>query len=92
MGDSHEMVVHHIGKVVGGIAVRFDQDHIVQLRIWYLDDAIDFVLEFRRSFGRHILADDERLACLQIGFHFLLGKMQAVLVIHDDLLARDLLF
>ena len=33
MGDTHQMVVHNVGEVVGGIAVGFDQDHIVQLGV-----------------------------------------------------------
>ena len=45
MGDAHQMVVHHVGKIIGGIAVGFDQDHIVQLGIIYRDISVDLIME-----------------------------------------------
>ena len=31
MGNSHQMIVYYIGKIVGGIAIGLDQNHIIQL-------------------------------------------------------------
>ena len=66
------MVVHHIGEIVGGEAVGFNQDHIVQLRVGHFDDAVDLVLEAGGSFGRHILTDHKRLSGSQVRLYLFL--------------------
>ena len=40
-----EMIVYYIGKVIGGISVGLDQDHVVQLRIVYGDIAVNVIVE-----------------------------------------------
>ena len=87
MGDIHSMVIHHIGKIVGGETVRLNQDHIVQLAILHCDITIQLIVKSGSSLIGDILADHKRLACIQIRLHFLSRKSQAVLVVDADLLA-----
>ena len=62
MSDSHQMVVHHICKIISRITVGFDEYHIVQFSIVHRNISVDFVLESRRSFRRIVLADHIRYA------------------------------
>ena len=87
MGNAHQVVVNDIGKVIGGIAVGFDQDHVIQLGVVHADIAVQLIVEGGTAFGRGILADHMGQARGQLLFHFLFGQMQAVLVIDVDLLA-----
>ena len=88
MGDSHQMVVHHIGKIISGIAVRLNQNHIVKLRVIHRDISVDIVVEGSLSLSRVILTNYIGLACGKIRLHFLFRQMQTVLVVDVDLLAR----
>jgi hypothetical protein len=45
MGDAHQMVVHHVGEVVGGHAVGLDQHLIVQGGVFHRDIAENLVVE-----------------------------------------------
>ena len=87
VGDSHQMVVHHIGKVIGGKAIGLDQDHVVQLSIVHGDVSVKLVVEGGGAFPRVILTDHIGHAFFQVLFHFLPGKGQAVLIVLHDLLA-----
>ena len=89
VGDSHQMVVYHIRKVVGGISVGLDQDHVVQLRIVYGDIAVNIVMEGGGSGGRIILADNKGYARCQLRLYLFLRQMQTVLIIYNNLLTRD---
>ena len=64
MGDAHEMVVHHVGKIVGGIAVGLDQDHIVQFGIVHRNVPVNLIVEGGSSLRGVVLADDKRLSGL----------------------------
>ena len=63
MGDPHQMIIHHIGKVVCGVPVRFNQNHIIQLRILHGDVSIDFVMKCSDPFCWVILTDHIGLSC-----------------------------
>ena len=91
MGDPHQMVVHHVGEVVGGVSVGFNEDHIVQLRVIHTDIAVNVVVEGGGPLLGVILTDHEGHSGLQIGLHLFLGKAQAVLIIGHDLLSVDVL-
>ncbi len=80
------MVVHHIGKIVGRIAVGLDENHIIQLAIVYGNISIYFILEGGGSFGRVILSDNIRGIGCQFFFYLFFGQMQAMFVINVDLL------
>ena len=45
MGNFHQMVVHYICKIVGGIAIGLDQDHIVKLFIGLYDGSVNLIVE-----------------------------------------------
>ena len=87
MGDSHQMIVDDIGKIVGWVSVGFDQDHIVQLFIWLGDITVNLIVESGFAFIRNVGADHKWFARCQIGFNLFLGQVEAVLVIGTDLLA-----
>ena len=82
-----QMIVHHIGEIVGWEAVGFNQNHVVQLRVVHADVSVNLVVERGRSLCRIVLADNERLSCRQVRLYLLLGQVQAVLVIGHNLLA-----
>ena len=63
MCDLHQMIVDHIGKVIGRESVRLDQDHIVQLIIRNCNISVNLVMECGRSLSRDIQADHPRFAC-----------------------------
>ena len=71
MGNPHQMIVYHIGKVVGGIAVRLNQDHVVQLSVIHRNVPVDIVMEGSRPFRRVILTYHIRFPCRKIRFYFL---------------------
>ena len=60
MGDSHQMIVYHIGKIIRRITVRFDQHHIIQLGVVHRNVTINLIMECSGSLGRIVLADDVR--------------------------------
>ncbi len=56
--DLHVPVVHHHREVVGGVAVRTEDDHVIQLAVGDLDAALDQIIEHHRAFKRVLEADD----------------------------------
>ena len=89
VGNAHQMVIDDVGKVVGRIAVGFDEDHVVQFLVLHRDVSVEFVVEGRCAFGGVVLADDIGLTLRKIFFNLFLRQMQAVLVVHADFLAID---
>ncbi len=89
MGDAHEVVVDHVGEVVGGEAVGLDQYHVVELSVVHGDVAIDFVVEDGGAGGGAVLAHHVGLASVKVGLHLLGAEAKAVLVVDGDLLAGD---
>ncbi len=87
MGNVHGVVIYYIGKIVGGITVRFYQYHIVKLTVVYRDVPVKFIMEGGSALRRIILSDDKRRACRQLLLYLLFGKGQAVLIINHDFLA-----
>ena len=81
MGDAHEMVVHNVGKVIGGEAVSLQQDLIVQGAVFHRDGAIDYIVEGGSAFQRHLLTDYIGFAGIQLGLNLLGGEVAAVAVI-----------
>ena len=87
MGDAHGVIVNDVCEVVGGHAVRLDEDHVIQLRAVHRDVAIDHIVKRGLAGFRHVLADDVRLARSNAALHFLLGHVEAVLVVLEGLAA-----
>ena len=73
MGDSHQMVIDYIGKIIRWVSIRLDQYHIVQLGVVHGDVTVNLIVERGSSLGWIILADDVRHAGCQIGLHFFPG-------------------
>ena len=72
MGNAHQMIVDHIGKVIGGQAVPLQQHLIVQRAVFHRDVAEDGVMESGGTFGGDLLTDDVWLT----GLHPLEGLLQ----------------
>ena len=85
MGDGHQVVIHHVGEVVGGQAVGLDEHVVVQRRAVYLHVAVEQVVKAGLALGGHVLADDVGLARLDAALDFLRGEMQTVLVVFEGL-------
>ena len=81
VGDAHEVVVHDIGKVVGGHTVGLDQNLVVQLLDIDLDVAIDNIVKARHAALGNFLADDIRLPGGQLGGDLLGAQAAAMPVI-----------
>ena len=73
MGNAHQMVIYNVCKVIGRIAVRFDQDHIVQLGILYRDISVNLIMEGCGSLRRIVLTDYIRDPCCQLCFYLFFG-------------------
>ena len=85
MGNSHQMIVHYVCKIVSRVSVGLDQDHIVKLCVIDRDIPVDLILKGGRSLGRVVLADNIRNASRKLCLNLFLGKMQTVLVIYRNL-------
>ncbi len=89
MRDAHQMVIHHVREIVGRIAVRLDQNHIVHLTVLHRDVSVVDVMERRGSLRRHVEADHMRHAGGQLLLNLLLRQMETVLVIGRIFLPVD---
>ena len=85
VSNSHQMIIDNICKVVGWISVRFDQDHIIQLIIFYGDISVQLIVEGCGSFGRHIDTNNVWFSCCQVCLDFFFRQMQTVFVVYGDL-------
>ena len=81
VGDAHGVVVHHVGKVVGGHPVPLDEDLIIQRAAIDGHIAVHLIVEGHGPLGRHLLPDDIGNSRRQLFGYFLLGKVAAVAVI-----------
>ena len=91
MGDAHEVVVHHIGKVVGGHPVGLDEDLVVHLAVVDLDVAVDHIVEAGHALAGDLLADDVRLTGGEALFHLFLRQVAAAAVVVGHLAVGALL-
>ena len=80
VGNAHQMVVHHVGEVVGGQAVPLQQDLVVQGLILHGDVAEADVVEGSGALVGDPLADDVGLARRQIGPDLLRTQVPAGIV------------
>lgn len=58
MGNTHEVVVHHICKVIGGKPIPLEEHLIVQRVVRHSDIAKNLVMEGSRPFMGNFLAND----------------------------------
>ena len=87
MSDAHQMVIHHVGEIIGRETVGLDEDHVVQFFVFHSDIPVELVVEGRCTFLRVVLTDDIGHTGGEVLFNLLFGQMQAVLVVDVDLLA-----
>ena len=71
MGDSHEMIVHHIGKIIGGKTVPLQKDLIVQRFVFHGDITEGNIVERCGALVGDALTDDIGLTGGQICGHLL---------------------
>ena len=81
MGDAHQMVVDHVGEVVGGQAVLLDEHVVVQRVAGGFHMAVERIVKAGGAGQGNVLPNDEGLAGLHAAQRFFLGNVQAVLVI-----------
>ena len=82
MGDAHGMIVHHVGKIVGGHAVGLDEDLVVQGGVLHGNIPVDLIVEGGGALLGHLLPDHIGHARIQLLLHLLRGQVPAVAVIH----------
>ena len=73
----HQVVIDHIGEVVRGEAVRFEQYLVVELFILDRDMSIYVVIKTADTFQRDALAHHGHQALSKPGFHFLNAQIPA---------------
>ena len=81
VGNAHRVVVDNVREVVGGVAVGFYQDLILQLAVLDGDFAEYRVGEGRAALDRHFLADNIGHALSEKAVDLLLRKVAAVSVV-----------
>jgi hypothetical protein len=62
MGDAHEMIVYHVGKIIGRLAIRLDHYGVVQLGAVHFNMPVQNVVKTGNPRFRNVLPDDLRLA------------------------------
>ena len=90
--DVHQMIIYNVCKVVSRISVGFDQDHVIQLRVWLCNVSVNLIMESCLSLIRHICTNNKWLTCCKVRFYFFFGKVQTVLVIYTDFFTTYILF
>ena len=71
------MVVHNVGKIVGGEAVGFEQHLVIELLVFDLDVPVDVVLKSADALHWHALTHDRHDAFGDAGFHLLRAQVAA---------------
>ena len=74
VADLHQVVVHHIGQVVGRHSVRFQKDLIIQGAGIHFHPPADNVFEFYPVIIRHAVTNHIGVARPDLFVHFLSGK------------------
>ena len=81
MRDAHFVIVNDIGKIIGGKAVAFQENLILQLFVGNRNIPIDLIVIGRFAFQRHFLTDNVGFAFIQIFLNFFGRKIAAVTII-----------
>ena len=82
MGDAHQMIINHVGKVIGGHAILLNQHHIVHgLGIGEGHVSKDGIMIAGFPFGGGVHANGPGKAGIQLALNLRLGKMKAMLVV-----------
>ena len=81
MGTAHQVVIHHVGKVIGRHAVSLDQNLVIQFGIIDLNVTVHHIVKAGHTLGRDLLADDIGHTGSQLGVDLLLRQVTAVAVV-----------
>ena len=81
MADSHQVIVHHVGEMVGGQTVGLDQHGHVHLGPLNADFAAQQILKPAFAFARHAQTDDVRFAVFDAPGGFFRGNAKAMAVV-----------
>ena len=73
MGNTHEMVIYYVCKIISRISVRFHKNHIIQLCIIHLDVSVKLIMEYGFTLIRIVLTNDKGFTLCQIFLYFLFG-------------------
>src|SRR5690606_40346115 len=91
VGDAHQVIIHHVGEVVGGHAVGLEQHLHVHLGPGNLDDAPQAIIEGTDALLRDFHADHVGHAGGQPGAYLLLRESETAAVIFRRLAPGHLL-
>ncbi len=78
MRDAHQVIVDHIGQMIGRHAIGLEQDLGIHLRPIHLDGATQHVLDHTGPIGRHLHSHHMRPSLTLATRHFLLGQGQVI--------------
>ena len=81
MGNAHQVVIYHVGKVIGRHAIRLDQNLVIQFGIIDLNVTVHHIVKAGHTLGRDLLADDIGHTGSQLGVDLLLRQVTAVAVV-----------
>ena len=81
MGNAHQVVIHHVGKVIGRHAISLDQNLVIQFGIIDLNVTVHHIVKTGHTLGRDLLADDIGHTGSQLGVDLLLRQVTAVAVV-----------
>ncbi len=79
--DLHQMIVHYIGKIIGGHSIRFQKDPVIQGAVFHRNGSKQLILKSSGAGFGNFLADDIGLPCLQSALHLFPGQIPAMAVI-----------
>ncbi len=77
MRNFHQVVVHHVGKIVGGEAIGFEQHLVIELFVLNGDVPIDMIIITADAFQRNALAHDRHQSFREAGCHLLRSQVAA---------------
>ncbi|MPM21851.1 hypothetical protein SDC9_68301 [bioreactor metagenome] len=84
VGDSHQVIVHHVRKIIGGKAVRLDKHLIVQLIVFHGDVSENGVSEGCGARAGNFLPDHIGNSGGEFFVYFFLREKSAAAVVFVD--------
>jgi len=78
MGDLHQVIIHYIGKMIGGHAVRLEQDLVVQVGGLHADLPPYDVLHLYFCFFSKLKPDNVGAPLIAQLFHLLFRKCKRI--------------
>ena len=76
MGDFHKVIVHHVGKMVSGHTIRFQQYLAIHLGPLDLNGTPKHIFNDANTLVGHFHSDDIRLTRCQPPLDFIFGQLR----------------